>query len=102
MYFPGLGKYDLTGDGVADIQLLGIEDAIPEPKELNENGVALIYYRTGSVGSNADVYLTEGTSGNVVGTPERGKFQEPKHYYRPIPAPEMALNPNLEQVFGWE
>ncbi len=102
MYFPGLGKYDLTGDGVADIQLLGIEDAIPEPKELNENGVALIYYRTGSVGSNADVYLTEGTSGNVVGTPERGTFQEPKHYYRPIPAPEMALNPNLEQVFGWE
>ena len=102
MYFPGLGKYDLTGDGVEDIQLLGIEDAIPDPKELNDLGVALIYYRAGSVGSNADVYLTEGTSGHVVGTPERGTFQEPKDYYRPIPAPEVALNPNLEQVFGWE
>lgn len=102
MYFPGLGKYDLTGDGVEDIQLLGTADPIPDPKELNDLGVALIYYRAGSVGSNADVYLTEGTSGHVVGTPERGTFQEPKHYYRPIPAPEMALNPNLEQVFGWE
>lgn len=102
MYFPGLGKYDLTGDGVEDIQLLGITDPIPDPKELNEHGVALIYYRAGSVGSNADVYLTEGTSGHVVGTPERGTFQEPKHYYRPIPAPEVALNPNLEQVFGWD
>lgn len=102
MYFPGLGKYDLTGDGVDDIELLGATDAIPDPKELNDLGVALVYYRAGSVGSNTDVYLSEGTSGYVVATPERGTFQEPKHYYRPIPAPEVALNPNLEQVFGWE
>ena len=102
MYFPGLGKFDLTGDGVVDIALIATTDAIPEPKEVNELGVALVYYRTGSAGSNADVYLTNGTSGYVVGTTERGTFQDPKHYYRPIPAPEMALNPNLEQVFDWE
>lgn len=102
MYFPSLGQYDLTGDGVEDIVLLGTSDPIPDPKAVNNLGVALIYYRAGSIGSNADVYLTNGTSGYVVGTPERGTFQEPKHYYRPIPAPERALNPNLEQVFGWD
>lgn len=102
MYFPELGKYDLTGDGIVDIALLDLTDPIPVPREVNELGVTLVYYRAGSVGSNADVYLTNGTSGNVVGTPERGTFEDPKHYYRPIPAPEMALNPNLEQVFGWE
>lgn len=102
MYFPGLGQYDLTGDGVEDIELLGVSDPIPDPKEVNDLGVALVYYRAGSVGSNADVYLTNGTSGHVVGTVERGTFQEPKHYYRPIPAAEKALNPNLEQVFGWD
>lgn len=102
MYFPGLGKYDLNGDGVEDIVLLGASDPIPSPKELNAHGVAYVYYKAGAIGENVDVYLTNGTSGNVVGPPERGTFQEPKHYYRPIPAPEMALNPNLEQVFGWE
>lgn len=102
MYFPGLGQYDLTGDGVEDIELLAVSDPIPDPKEVNDLGVALVYYRAGSVGSNADVYLTNGTSGYVVGTVDRGTFQEPKHYYRPIPAAEKALNPNLEQVFGWD
>lgn len=102
MYFPGLGKYDLTGDGIPDIELLERSDAIPEPKEVNELGIQLIYYRVGSVGSNADVYLTNGTSGYVVGPAERGTFEEPKDYYRPIPAREVQLNPNLEQVFGWE
>ena len=102
MYFPGLGKYDLTGDGIEDIILIGASDPVPSPKELNDLGVAYVYYKAGAVGENVDVYLTNGTSGNVVGPPERGVFQEPKHYYRPIPAPEMALNPNLEQVFGWD
>ncbi|WP_318345768.1 hypothetical protein [Flagellimonas baculiformis] len=45
---------------------------------------------------------TNGRSEYVVGTVERGTFQEPKHYYRPIPAAEKALNSNLEQVFGWD
>ena len=102
MYFPGLGKYDLTGDGVEDIVLLGASDPVPSPKEVNDLGVTYVYYKAGVVGENVDVYLTNGTSGNVVGPTERGAFQAPKHYYRPIPAPEMALNPKLEQVFGWE
>ncbi len=104
MYFPGLGKYDLTGDGVEDIILLSASDVVPEPdaREKNSLGVTLIYYRAGNVGDDVDVYLTNGTGGNVVATPERGTFEEPKHYYRPIPATEVTLNPSLEQVFGWE
>lgn len=104
-YFPGLGKYDLTGDGVDDIILLDASGVIPNPenREVNSLGVKLIYYRVGSVGdSNVDFYLTNKTNGNVVATPERGNFEEPKAYYRPIPAKEMGLNTNLEQVFGWK
>jgi hypothetical protein len=103
MYFPGLGRYDLTGDGVDDIVLLDVSGSIPEPKETNSLGEELIYYRVGSVGNiSANVYLTNGTSGHIVATPERGTFIEPKHYYRPIPASEVLLNPNLEQVYGWD
>ncbi|TRZ42056.1 RagB/SusD family nutrient uptake outer membrane protein [Robertkochia solimangrovi] len=102
MYFPGLGKYDLTGDGVEDIILINASETIPAQKELNSLGVAYVYYRAGSQGENVDVYLTNGNSGNVVGVSERGTFVGPKHYYRPIPASEILLNPNLKQVFGWE
>jgi hypothetical protein len=104
LYFPNTGKYDLTGDGVEDVILLDANTAIPnsENREKNSLGVNYIYYRVGIVGENVDFYLTNGNSGNVVATPERGVFQEPKHYYRPIPANEITLNPNLKQLFGWE
>lgn len=103
MYFPGLGSYDLTGDDVDDIVLLGESEAIPNPRETNELGEELYYYKVGNIGDiSANVYLTDGDSGHVVATPERGTFIEPKHYYRPIPASEVQLNPALEQVFGWE
>jgi hypothetical protein len=104
LYFPNTGKYDLTGDGVEDVILLDANTAIPnsENREKNSLGVNYIYYRVGIVGENVDFYLTNGNSGNIVATPERGVFQEPKHYYRPIPANEITLNPNLKQLFGWE
>ena len=103
MYFPGLGRYDLTGDGVEDIVLLDASETIPETKEKNALGATLTYYRVGSVGNiSVDMFLTNGTSGNVVSIEERGTFNSPKHYYRPIPASEIQLNPNLEQVFGWD
>jgi hypothetical protein len=104
LYFPGLGKYDLTGDGIEDIVLLGASDVVPNPedRETNSLDVTLIYYRAGTIGEDVDVYLTNGSSGYVIATPERGTFEEPKDYYRPIPATEVTLNPNLEQVFGWD
>lgn len=104
LYFPGLGKYDLTGDDIEDLVILGASDVIPNPedREVNSLGVTLLYYRAGSIGEDVEVYLTNGSSGYVIATPERGTFTEPKDYYRPIPATEITLNPNLEQVFGWD
>ncbi|WP_010136029.1 RagB/SusD family nutrient uptake outer membrane protein [Ochrovirga pacifica] len=103
MYFSGLGKHDLTGDGIPDIVLIQETDAVPNPKEKNTLGAELVYYKVGTVGNiNANVYLSQGTSGYIVANPERGTFTEPKHYYRPIPASEIQLNSNLKQVFGWQ
>jgi hypothetical protein len=105
MYFPGLGKYDMTGDGVEDIILIGKDADIPgDPdKETNSLGRMLIYYRAGTVDDNVTVYLENGAQGGtlVTETTER-TFVEPKYYYRPIPLQQVTLNPNLEQLFGWE
>lgn len=103
LYFPGLGKYDLTGDGIEDIILISNSESIPEEddKEQNSLGEKLIYYRVGPEGSDASFYLSNGTSGTCVTDPDRGNFAEPKYYYRPVPQPEVVLNPNLKQIFGW-
>ncbi len=100
LYFPGLGKYDLTGDNVEDVKLISVSESIPEDKnkETNSLGVKLIYYRVGPIGSDASFFLK---SGSIVTDPERGTFQEPKFYYRPIPQAQVTLNPALSQIFGW-
>ncbi len=100
LYFPGLGKYDLTGDNVEDVKLISVSESIPEDKnkETNSLGVKLIYYRVGPIGSDASFFLQ---SGSIVTDPERGTFQEPKFYYRPIPQAQVTLNPALSQIFGW-
>lgn len=104
MYFAGLGKYDLTGDGVEDIILIDKSLTIPaeEKKEKNSLGVKLIYYRTGTIGSDATVYLKNVNTGSFMVTESAVRdFQEPKYYYRPIPQQQVILNPNLKQIFGW-
>lgn len=102
IYFNGLGTHDLTGDGVADIKLIEASASIPEDKEVNELGVPLVYYRAGTFGQDASVFLESGNAGTVQTAPDRGTFVEPKFYYRPIPQAHVALNPNLTQIFGWE
>lgn len=104
MYFAGLGKYDLTGDGIEDIVLIDKSLTIPaeEKKEKNSLGVKLIYYRTGTIGSDATVYLKNVNTGSFIVTESAVRdFQEPKYYYRPIPQQQVILNPNLKQIFGW-
>lgn len=105
MYFPGLGKYDLTGDGIEDIILIGKDEAIPGEgqKEKNSLGEVLVYYKAGAFGDNVTVYLRNGTAGGTLVTETTPRqFMEPKYYYRPIPYQQVVLNPNLKQVFGWE
>jgi len=105
MYFPGLGKYDLTGDGIPDIILIGKETDIPSEinKEKNALGDPLVYYKTGNFGEDVTVYLRNGTAGGTLVTETTPRnFAEPKYYYRPIPYTQTVLNPNLTQIFGWQ
>ncbi|NLU92152.1 RagB/SusD family nutrient uptake outer membrane protein [Chitinophaga sp. Ak27] len=105
MYFPGLGKYDMTGDGIEDIILIDQSQDIPaeDKKEKNSLGISLIYYKAGNIGENVTVYLKNGTAGGAIVTETAARtFTEPKFYYRPIPYTQVALNPNLKQIFGWE
>lgn len=106
LYFPNLGKYDLTGDGVEDIYLIPSSQSIPAEgdKEQNSLGKNLIYYKTGSIDDpSATVYLKEKAKGNIVTGKNMGTFQEPKFYYRPVPKHQVELNPKLApQLFGWE
>jgi len=103
MYFPGVGDYDMTGDGVPDIRLIPEGQTIPSEREQNALGVPLVYYTIGPFGSTAAVYLQNGTNGGAVVTDDRARtFIEPKYYYRPVPNTEVILNPNLKQLFGWD
>jgi len=104
MYFSGLGKFDLTGDGVDDIILIDRTATIPaeDQKEKNSLGIKLIYYRAGTIGTDATVYLKAGNGGgNIVTESATRTFEEPKFYYRPIPQQQIVLNPKLKQIFGW-
>ncbi|OOG72426.1 RagB/SusD family nutrient uptake outer membrane protein [Algoriphagus sp. A40] len=105
MYFPGLGKYDMTGDGIEDIILIDKSSSIPvgADKEKNSLGVQLIYYKAGTINDNVDVYLENGDKGgNMVTENKARNFEEPKYYYRPVPFQQVTLNPNLNQIFGWQ
>ena len=104
MYFPGLGKYDLTGDGIPDIILIPQSASIPdgEQKETNELGVKLVYYKAGLIDQDVTVFLENGEQGGQIVTQKLDrKFTEPRDYYRPVPFSETILNPNLVQPFGW-
>jgi len=104
MYFAGLGKYDLTGDGIADVILISKDSSIPvgDEKEKNSLGVTLVYYKAGTIDENVDVFLENGENGGMMVTETKARtFESPKYYYRPIPIQQVTLNPNLEQIFGW-
>lgn len=101
IYFSRLGEHDLTGDGVADIVLLPDTESIPADRKKNSLGVTMQYYRVGSFGEDVSVFIGGETSGNLQIIQDAGTFATPKHYYRPVPQPQVALNPNLTQIFGW-
>lgn len=105
MYFPGLGNFDLTGDGIPDIKLVDQNTSIPaeDDKETNSLGEKLVYYKTGSFGDNVTVYLKNGTSGGTIVTEVTPRtFKDPQYYYRPIPFNQVTLNPALQRIFGWQ
>ncbi len=104
LYFSGLGTHDLTGDGIPNVKLIPYTESIPqsEDRERNELGQTLIYYRAGPYGSDSQVWLEHGDHGVILARDDMGTFQDPKHYYRPIPDRHVQINPNLTQIFGWQ
>lgn len=104
IYFSGLGKHDITGDGIEDIVLLDINQSIPAAgdKETNALGETLIYYRVGPQDSDASFYISGNNQGYVESIKNSGTFVSPKYYYRPVPKTHTTVNPNLTQLFGWE
>ncbi len=102
IYFPSLGKFDLTGDDIPDVYLIPASESIPGDKETNELGDQLVYYRSGVPGEDAGIFLENGDSGKLITVIERGTFEAPKYYYRPIPQTDVTVNPNLEQILGWD
>lgn len=75
---------------------------VGDAKEKNSLGVALIYYKAGKIDENVDVFLENGEAGGMMVTETKARtFEEPKYYYRPVPIQQITLNPNLNQIFGW-
>lgn len=87
-YFPEAGEYDMNNDGKADL-------LIYTDSKGNFTGTALKL--------NKDIYLTNGTSGNIKALPNiTVEWNEDRDYLWPIPASERVLTGGkLTQNPGW-
>jgi len=88
-YFPGVGNYDLDGDGVTDLVIWsGTKPVVPNAQFLQ---------------LGTDVVLENGgAGGNIIINGQIGKqFNETRDYLFPIPTQERLLNPNLTQNPNW-
>ena len=98
IYVPSTGLVDITGDGESDYFIS--DDGSNMPADLPSGTTVYL-----SDDDNVSLFLEYGKAGHIMFKLEQGDmgtFMEPKHYYRPIPTGEILLNPNLEQLFGWD
>lgn len=90
-YFPGPGKYDLTGDGKANVALY---------TDKKPGGIGLTFLKIGT-----DIKLTNVTSGNMVAHSDEAlqrTWDENRDYLYAIPINERLLsNGALTQNPGW-
>ena len=89
LYFPGEGKYDMTGNGKADILL-------SPTKKSGGIGVTCLVF-------DQDIFLTNTTSGNMVTYKDViFKWDETKDYLWPVPVTERTMTLGaLTQNPGW-
>lgn len=89
LYFPGEGKYDLTGDGKANILLSAT-------KKSGGLGVTCLVF-------DQDIFLSNGTSGNMVAYKDMiMQWNEDKDYLYPIPITDRTMTSGaLSQNPGW-
>ena len=89
IYFPGVGKYDIDGDGDIDYNIYTegkADSSIPRNLKLN-----------------TDIFLSEGDKGMMM--PVHNilfEFDPVRDYLYPVPINERTLNPNLTQNPGWD
>ena len=89
MYFPGLGDYDLNGDGKIDLCIY----TGTKPRKGN-----IEYKRLGT-----DIILENGEAGGnmLINSHWVKTWNEGRDYLYPIPIQERLLNPTLTQNPGW-
>lgn len=104
MYFPALGAYDVTGDGILDMAILADPASTGPIAHLTEQEQKDLakYYLKDSDGKSANYYLSNTTSGAIRFVQDRDAPRQwnDKYYYWPIPQNQILLNPNLKQP-GW-
>ena len=92
VYFSGEGGYDLDGDNKNDIYLY----------TGNKPSIAVLGGAT-AIKLNSALYLSNGSSGNIVVNTEKVKsWNEERDYLAPIPNSALVINPNLEQNPYWD
>lgn len=98
-YIPGMGYYDVTGDGEPDVAVVATKsDADKIPAEDKEKYKLTVYALEGNT-----IGLTEGSKGYIYLVSQQGKFtfEDPKYYYYPIAQKDMTVNENLYQNPYW-
>lgn len=96
VYFPGVGAYDFTGDGAADVFVhTGSTSGAPSSvtSMVNIRQRTLRNPITGQQGAD---------SGNIDPFSDGGSFREDRDYLAPIPTEDLELNKQLEQNPKWD
>lgn len=92
MYFPGVGEYDIDGDGEKDVLLYKGGDT---PTSTIPNLL--------DISSTWPLSADDGNSGMIEyrkGYP--GRWDEDIDSLYPVPLQELELNPKLKQNYGWD
>ncbi|MBE8721938.1 RagB/SusD family nutrient uptake outer membrane protein [Sphingobacterium pedocola] len=96
VYFPGVGAYDFTGDGAADVfvhtgSTSGAPSSVTSMININQRTLR-----------NPITDARNAPEGNIDPLPQNGKFREDRDYFAPLPSQDLLLNDNLKQNSKWD